>query len=143
VGEPTERLRLLDAGREVEVGGRTRRIASRKGTAERPLLKLAGSGDRDAAEALHGADIEVPREALGPLDEGEYLIDDLVGCAVMSAGNAVGRVAGVLLLPAADVLEVEREGAGLLLVPLVRDAIRSVDVADGTIEVDMGFIDAD
>jgi 16S rRNA processing protein RimM len=143
VREPTERRELLEPGREVEIGGRVRTIAARKGTDERPLLKLEDVVDRNAAEDLHGQELSVPREALGALAEGEYLVDDLVGCAVMCDGLTIGRVADVLLLPAADVLEVERDGAARLLVPLVRDAIRSVDVTGGTIEVDTGFLDAD
>jgi 16S rRNA processing protein RimM len=39
------------------------------------------------------------------------------------------------------VLEVEREGGGELLVPLVRDAVRSVDVAARRIDVDLGFLE--
>ena len=37
-------------------------------------------------------------------------------------------------------LEVEREGGGELLVPLVRDAVRSVDVAARRIDVDLAFL---
>jgi 16S rRNA processing protein RimM len=38
------------------------------------------------------------------------------------------------------VLEVERDGAPDLLVPLVRDAVRSVDVAARRIDVDSAFL---
>jgi 16S rRNA processing protein RimM len=46
----------------------------------------------------------------------------------------------LLALPSCEVLEVERGGAPDLLVPLVRDAVRSVDVAARRIDVDSAFL---
>ncbi|MGZ4271252.1 MAG: hypothetical protein ACXVSX_18830, partial [Solirubrobacteraceae bacterium] len=53
---------------------------------------------------------------------------------------AVGRVTRLVALPSCEVLEVAREGAGDLLVPLVRDAVRSVDVRAAVIDVDLAFL---
>jgi 16S rRNA processing protein RimM len=141
VSDPTERLELLDAGRSVLVGERDMSIVARRGTANRPIVVLEGVGDRTAAEALRGEAITVPRTVLGALDEGEFLVEDLVGCEVVDGERPVGRVLDVLLLPSADTLEVERPGGEPLLVPLVGDAVRSVDTAGARIDVDMGFLD--
>ena len=46
-------------------------------------------------------------------------------------------------LPSVEVLEVVREDGSELLVPMVGDAIRSIDVAARRIDVDLGFLDAD
>ena len=47
----------------------------------------------------------------------------------------------LLALPSCECLEVERAGGGGdLLVPLVRDAIRGVDVSAGRIDVDLRFL---
>lgn len=143
VAEPTERLELLDPGRRVVVGGRDMKVAWRKGTAERPLVKLEETDGRTAAEAMRGDAIEVPRAEVGALAEGEFLVDDLVGCAVVDGARAVGTVRDVLLLPAADVLEVAPDGGDALLVPLVADAVRSVDVDGRRIDVDMTFVSSD
>jgi 16S rRNA processing protein RimM len=144
VAEPTSRLELLDAGRRVIVGGRELKVAWRKGTPERPLVKLEGADGRTGAEALRGEAIEVPRTDVGELAEGEFLVDDLVGCAVVDGARAIGTVRDVLLLPSADVLEVvpgdEQEP---LLVPLVSDAVRSVDLDAARIDVDMSFVRPD
>ena len=139
VAQPTERPGLLDPGRPVHVAGRDLMIEWRKGTAERPILKLAGVDGRE----LRGEPITVPRSALGSLGEDEFLVDDLVGAEVVDGSERLGRVREVLLLPAADVLEVEREGEEPLLVPLVGDAVRSIDVEAGRIDVDRDFLNAD
>ena len=102
---------------------------------------LEGVSDRTAAEALRGEAITVPRAVLGTLDEGEFLVDDLVGCEVVDGERPVGRVLDVLLLPSADTLEVERPGGEPLLVPLVGDAVRSVDTAGARIDVDIEFLE--
>jgi 16S rRNA processing protein RimM len=143
VGEPTERLELLDPGRRVVVGGREMKVAWRKGTAERPLVKLEEADGRTGAEALRGEAIEVPRADVGALPEGEFLVDDLVGCAVVDGTRAVGTVRDVLLLPATDVLEVAPDDGDALLVPLIADAVRSIDVDARRIDIDMGFVSSD
>jgi 16S rRNA processing protein RimM len=139
--DSTERLDLLSEGRVVEVGGREAVVAARRGTDARPLLALREVDDRDSAEALRGADITVARGALGALGEGEYLPADLVGLEVGCGDQAVGRVREVLFLPSVEALEVVRPGRGTLLVPLVRDAVRAIDLDRGRIDVDLGFLE--
>jgi 16S rRNA processing protein RimM len=143
VGEATDRLQLLDPGRRVLVRGVEMKVESRKGTAERPLLKLEGVDDRSRAERLRGEALEVPRAEVGTLAEGEFLVDDLVGCHVVDGPRRVGTVSDVLVLPGADTLEVERGEGPPLLIPLVADAVRTVDPAAGRIDVDMAFVNAD
>jgi 16S rRNA processing protein RimM len=46
----------------------------------------------------------------------------------------------MVALPSCEALEVVRPGGGDLLVPMVRDAIRSVDVAARRIDVDLSFL---
>lgn len=136
------RLISLQDGDEVLVAGVLRRIARRGGTEERPTLVLEGVEGREAAEALRGSDLLVPRAALPPLDEDEFWPDDLVGLTVRSLrGARVGEVTQVLGLPSCDVLEVRRPAGGDLLVPLTRDAVPELDVDAGTVIVDLDFLD--
>src|ERR671929_13192 len=51
----------------------------------------------------------------------------------------LGRVARLVPLPSCEALEV-RGGGEEFLVPLVRDAVRSVDVAARLIDVDVAFL---
>jgi 16S rRNA processing protein RimM len=59
---------------------------------------------------------------------------------VVDGARAVGRVRALVALPSCEALAVERAGGGELLVPLVRDAVRDVDVAGRRIDVDLAFL---
>ena len=128
---------LLTLGVAVRVADAMREIVRRAGTDERPILRLDGVSDRSGAEGLRGEDLLVPRAGAPALADGEYWAEDLEGCVVVDAasGRELGRVDGLRALPSCEVLEV-----GELLVPLVRDAIRSVDLDARRIEVDGDFL---
>ena len=135
------RPELLSAVDELTVGGHARRIVRRAGTDARPILRLDGLGSRSDADALRGSELLVPRSAAGPLDENEFWADELVGCTVVDGAVEVGVVRRLLAYPSCELLEVERTGsAGELLVPMVRDAIRSVDVAARRVDVSLAFL---
>jgi 16S rRNA processing protein RimM len=82
---------------------------------------------------LRGADLLAPPL---PLEAGEYWARDLEGCTVVDGAREVGVVARMIALPSCEALEV-----GDLLIPMVRDAIRSIDVEARRIDVDMGFLE--
>jgi 16S rRNA processing protein RimM len=131
---------LLALGTTVRIADDEAEIVRRAGTDERPILRLAGHDGREAAEALRGRDLLVHRAATPPLGEDEWYAEDLEGCRVVDGDDAVGRVRRLVALPSCEALEVERAGDGVLLVPLVRDAVRSVDVRAGVVDVDLTFL---
>jgi 16S rRNA processing protein RimM len=132
---------LLTLGAEIQVDGETTRIARRAGTDQRPIVRIEGCEDRRGAEALRGLDILAPRHDAPALEEDEWWADDLESCRVIDGTREVGRVRRLLALPSCEVLEVERgDGTADLLVPLIRDAVRRVDVARGEIDVDLEFL---
>jgi len=136
--------RLLEVGVEVKVGSRRRRIARRAGDDRRPIVRLEGLGNRGDAERLAGESLLVMRSQLPELDEDEWWAEDLVGCAVRDGDRELGTVVGLLELPSCEALEVARQdGSGDVLVPLVADAVRSVDVAAKQIEIDLRFLGLD
>ncbi|MBO0769091.1 MAG: 16S rRNA processing protein RimM [Solirubrobacterales bacterium] len=134
---------LLKQGGAVLIDGAERSIERRAGDHKRVILRLAGVSDRDGAQALRGKDLAVPRSAAPPLGEDEWWAEDLEGCAVVDGQRQVGSVSALLGLPSCEVLEVKRPGAGDLLVPLVSDAVRDVDVAAKRIDVDLAFLGED
>ncbi|MEH3048589.1 ribosome maturation factor RimM [Sphingomonas adhaesiva] len=83
------------------------------------IARFAEVTDRNAAEALRGTYLTVPRDALPPLAEGEYYHADLLGLAVVStAGEAVGTVVAVENFGAGDVVEIRRESGRTFMVPI-------------------------
>jgi 16S rRNA processing protein RimM len=142
VREPTPAL--LGEGAHVVINGQERTIVRRAGDDHRPIIRLGGYEDRSAAEGLRGEPLMVPRTEAPELEEDEWWEEDLVGCRVRDGEREVGSVRRLLGLPSVEVLEVDRgEGEDDLLVPLVSDAVRSVDVEGKLIDVDLRFLGAE
>ena len=132
---------LLSAGASVTVAGEERRIVRRVGMDTRPIIRLEGCEDRDSARALRGTELLVARAAAPKLAPDEWWAGDLEGCSVRDGSVEVGVVTRLLGLPSCEVLEVARAGGGsALLVPLVKDAVRSVDIDRRAIDVDLRFL---
>src|SRR5262249_52445432 len=131
---------LLEPGATLRVGDRDRVVERRAGTEERPILRFAGSATREDAEALRGADLQAALEAAPQLDEGEFWAEQLEGCQVADGDVAVGVVVAMDELPSCEVLRVRRPDGGELLVPMVADAVRLVDVDARRIDVDLVFL---
>jgi 16S rRNA processing protein RimM len=127
--------RPVAVGDEVHIDGRPATVERWAGTAQRPLVRVSGIADRDAAAALRGAQIATvgPREELG---EEEWYDDDLIGCEI--AG--LGEVRAVIHAPSCDLLEV---GDKAVLVPLIRDAVLTIDLKGRRIEIDRAFLGLD
>ena len=108
------------------VGGREFTLKDIKGGGKTGIARFKGIADRSAAEALRGSLVEIDRDQLPPLEEGEYYHADLVGLpCVDESGNALGTVVAVENFGAGDLLEVERAGKRSLI-PF-RDPIARLD----------------
>ena len=135
---------LLSLGATIRIAGQERRITRRAGTDLRPIVRIEDCADRAGAEALRGLEIEAPREAAPPLEPDEWWAEDLESCRVHDGGREVGTVKRLLALPSCELLEVARnDGAADLLVPLIRDAVRRVDIEHGEIDIDLAFLGED
>jgi 16S rRNA processing protein RimM len=122
----------------VLVDGTPRRLLHVGGTPKSPNARLEGVNDRSGAEALRGTLIEVERDALPPLGEGEYYHSDLIGLACFDKdGSAIGAVASVENFGAGDLLEVELPGGKKSLIPFQPGI---ADLNDGRIVLDPAFL---
>jgi 16S rRNA processing protein RimM len=142
------RPQLLALGTEVSVGESTGEIVCRgeivrrAGTDRNPLVRVAGVEDRAGAEALRGLHLRVASADAPRLAEDEWWAHELEGCLIRDGERRVGTVVRLIELPSCEALEVRAQpGDGLLLVPMVRDAIRRIDVNAGVIDVNMAFIE--
>ena len=104
------------------------------------IARFAEIGNRNAAEALRGTTLTVPREALPALDEDEYYHSDLLGLPVISdTGETIGTVCAVENFGASDVIEIEKLGGKRFMVPLTQQAVPEWD--DERVVISSDFLD--
>ena len=126
------RLALSTPGgrRAVEV------VAQREHGPGTRVLRLGGVEDRDAAQALVGAEIVLALEDLDVPEPRSLRPYQLRGLRVLLPDDRVlGDVTDVLILPAHDVLVVRGEGLEYLI-PGVPEVVREVDLESGLVRVD-------
>ena len=88
------------------------------------IARFAEIADRNAADALRGTELTVPRESLPPLGPGEYYHTDIIGLpAVSTSGEDLGHVVAIDDFGAGDVLEIERPDGKRFMVPMKADAV--------------------
>ena len=123
---------LLDAGpEEVE-------ILSLKPARGLLIATLKGVDDRNAAEALKGRQLKLPRAKLPETAaDDEFYIADLIGLTVEDTeGRPVGRVAAGHDFGAGDLLEIRPAGGGATFyLPFTRASVPEVDIAGGRLVV--------
>jgi 16S rRNA processing protein RimM len=103
------------------------------------VVLLDAAPDRTAAEGLKGMLVGAPRELLPVPAEDEYYWADLVGLAVVNgAGEALGKVAGLIETGANDVLRVLGDDGVERLLPFVDAVVLDVDREAGVIRVEWG-----
>jgi 16S rRNA processing protein RimM len=122
----TEDLNLYP---ELKAGGRGLTLKSLRPGPNGAVARFAEIADRNAAEALRGTELTVPRSSLPPLQEGEYYHADLIGLPCISTtGEALGKIVLIENFGAGDVIEIEREPDGPLagkrfMVPMRPEAV--------------------
>lgn len=105
------------------------RLASVREANKGLLLDLVGVESIEAAEALRGAELCVPRELLPELPDGEFYFVDLEGLSVFTEDGAqIGVVERVQEYPASEVLRVQAD-AGIYEIPMRDPYLVEVDVA--------------
>ena len=100
------------------IGGREYELKDIKDGGKTAIARFEGITDRTQAEALRGQLVEIDREALPPLEEGEYYHADLIGLpCIDEGGQPLGTVVSVENFGAGDLLEVERANGQRSLIP--------------------------
>jgi 16S rRNA processing protein RimM len=129
VEQPSADDRWWKVGSTFLAGGTPVEVVAARRSSGRPIVKLDRAVER-------GALIEVERDALPPTEDDEYYAFELVGLPVVEEnGRELGSVKAVTTGVANDVLELD---TGVLL-PMIEDCVRSVDLTAGRIVVAEGF----
>jgi 16S rRNA processing protein RimM len=131
VEQPSQDKQWWRTGATFFADGEHVEVVGHRTSSGRPVIKLDRHVER-------GALLEVERAALPPTEEDEYYAFELVGLAVEEdGGRALGTVETVTPGVANDVLELD---TGILL-PMVEDCVREIDLDARRILVAQGFAD--
>ena len=129
IEQPSADDRWWKVGSTFLAGGAAVEVVAARRSSGRPIVKLDRAVER-------GALIEVERDALPPTEEDEYYAFELLGLPVVEeSGRELGNVKAVTTGIANDVLELD---TGVLL-PMIEDCVRNVDLNAGRIVVAEGF----
>lgn len=103
------------------------------------IAKLKGVDDRTGAENLKESDVFITEEELRSLPEDTFYIRDLIGCVVkdQQSGQVIGTISDVFQNTAQDLYQVELEKGGQALIPAVEQFVKSVDINERTVIVDL------
>ncbi|MEO6224367.1 MAG: ribosome maturation factor RimM [Sphingomicrobium sp.] len=123
---------------QLYVGGAVRKLIAVRAGGKVAVARFEGVADRAAAEALRGSLIEVERDSLPPLADGEYYHADLLGVAAVDRdGTPVGTVAAVENYGAGDLLEIALASGKRSLIPFTPGI---ADFDQGRIVLDPEFL---
>lgn len=124
-GEQEKRVARITASRRANLG---------------IIIRLDGVGRRDEAKPYTGAEFFIPVDAIKPADNDSFYSFQVEGCRVYQGDDLVGSVTALVESRANPYLEVQDEGGTSVLIPFVKDVIRSIDVAAARIEINEGFL---
>ena len=129
VEQPSEDGRWWKTGATFLAGGTPVEVVAHRRSSGRPVIKVEPPAER-------GAWLEIEQDKLPPTEDDEYYAFQLVGLPVEEeTGRTLGTVKVVTPGVANDVLELD---SGILL-PMVEDCVRTVDLENGRIVVAEGF----
>ncbi len=138
-GEVRLKVFAEDMSAHASFNGGALTLESFRQTPKGAIARFAQVPDRNAAEAMRGTELTVPRTALPPLADGEYYHADLLGLpAVSTTGEALGIVIAIDNFGAGDVIEIERPTKKRFMVPMNADAVPEWD--DVRLVVDADFV---
>lgn len=123
--------------RQGEMAWRPIRLLEGRRQGKAIVARLEGVNDREAAHALMGADIAVPRDALPPPEPGTYYWADLEGARVITTdGVSLGTLSYLFETGAHDVMVVGGDDRERLIPFVVDQVVVAVDLAARTVTVD-------
>lgn len=100
------------------------------------IVKFEGIENPEEAQKYRGATLWIPREAAVPLKQNEYYQADLIGLSVFAEDGAeLGTLTDVLQTGANDVYEVTLPDKKTVLLPAIKDCVKSVDPEGGRMVV--------
>ena len=122
-----------------EDGSRSFQITLTRPVAGGLGARIAGITSKEAADALRGTSLFVPRDRLPALPDDEFYHADLIGLSAFdTGGELLGKVTAIHNHGAGDIIEISptRHKSALLL-PFTKTIVPNVDLAAGRLIVDL------
>ena len=102
------------------------------------IVKFKEYNDINEILPFKNAVLYADRNDLGELPEGVYYIVDLIGLKVYTEDDEyIGEIADVFNAGASDIYDVKREGKKNLLLPVIDEVVKSVDIENGRVTVNV------
>ena len=129
---------FLSSFKTLYINTKPYRVLSARQHKDALLVRLESIDSVDDAMALLGAEVTVPEDiARSVLPQGRHYIRDLIGCQVITLDDcAIGQLEDVLTLPAHDVYIVGHAD-GQVMIPVVNEFVKQIDVAAKIITVQL------
>lgn len=100
------------------------------------IVKFREFNDINEVEGYKGCVVMADRDALPALPEGAHYIVDLIGLEVYTeTGDKIGVISDVFNTGANDIYEVKREGRRELLLPVIDEVVKNIDIEAGKVIV--------
>jgi len=111
-------------------------IASGRVAGKLWLLRPEGVDSPEEAAGFTNREFWVERSQLPPLPEGQYFSQDILGSSVFDEdGSEIGVIDNIIPTGANDVWQIARTGGGEILIPVIPDVVRDVDIENRKIVV--------
>jgi 16S rRNA processing protein RimM len=132
---PKQRFRR---GNSVVIRGERHVVQAARIQGTTVLLKLEDVADREAADVLRNADVEVPTQEAVPLKRGQFYWHEVIGLVVEDATTheTLGEVTDIIETGANDVYVVKGK-RGEILLPAIKDVVKRIDPANGRMLVEL------
>jgi 16S rRNA processing protein RimM len=102
------------------------------------IVKFKEYSDINDILQYKNAVLYAERDDLGELPEGVYYIVDLIGLEVFTeSGEKIGIIADVFNTGASDIYDVKRDGKKNLLLPVIDEVVKNVDIEGGKVIVNV------
>ncbi len=99
------------------------------------IVKFKEINDINEAEKYKGQVLFADRDDLWELEDGVYYIADLIGLDVYDENGKIGVIADVFNTGANDIYDVKREGKKNLLLPVIDDVVKEIDLENKKVTV--------
>lgn len=102
------------------------------------LVKFVGYDNINDVQAFRDHELMVSGKDQHPLEDGQYYYHQIIGLSVKTVdGEELGTIKEILSPGANDVWVVQRDGKKDLLLPVIDDVVKDVDLDAGEVTVEL------